>query len=103
MEAVLAVIVGVAFGSALAVAVAFPLRRWRHNRQSERTGRTRRIPLRSAEQRHRASIVAATLAVGATVAQLAGWTVIAAYFMLPVIFLSVQAATSALVQRNRRS
>ncbi len=103
MEAVLAVIVGVAFGSALGVAVAFPLRRRRHNRQSERTGRTRRVPLQTAEQRHRASIVAATLAVGATVAQFAGWTVIAAYFMLSVVFLCVQAATSLLVERNRRS
>ncbi len=103
MEAVLAVIVGVAFGSALAAAVASPLRRRRRNRQSERTERTRRIPLHSTEQRHRASIVAAVLAVGATVAQLAGWTVIAAYFMLSVVFLCVQAATSALVERNRRT
>lgn len=103
MEAVVAVIVGVAFGSVLAASVAFPLRRWRRKRQSERTGRTRRIPFQTAEQRHRASIVAATLALGATVAQMAGWTAIAAYFMLGTVFLCVQAATSALVERNRRS
>ncbi len=102
MEAVLAVIVGVAFGSAFAAAVAFPLRRRRRNRQSERPERTRRIPLQSAEQRHRAGIVAATLALGATVAQFAGWIVIAAYLMLAAVFLCVQAATSALVERNRR-
>jgi hypothetical protein len=38
----------------------------------------------------------------ATVAQLAGWTIIAAYFMLGVVFLAVQVATSALAVRNRR-
>ena len=103
MEAVLAVIVGVAFGSTLAASAAFPLRRRRRNRQSERTERTRRIPLQTADQRHRASIVAATLALGATVAQMAGWTVIAAYFMFGAVFLGVQAATSAIAEHSRRS
>lgn len=102
MEAVLAVIVGLAFGSAVAAAIAFPLRRWQRNRQSERTERTRRVPLQSAHQRHRASIVAAAFALCATVAQHAGWTVIAAYFMLGVVFLAVQVATSVLAERTRR-
>ena len=103
MEAVLAVIVGVAFGSALAAVVTSPLRRRRRSRQSERPERTRRIPLQTADQRHRASIVAATLAVGATIAQLAGLPVIAAYFMLGAVFLCVQAATAAIAERTRRS
>ncbi len=103
MEAVLAVIVGVAFGSALAASVAFPLRRWRRNRQSERPERTRRIPLQTADQRHRAGIIAATFALAATVAQFAGWSLIAGYMILATVFLCVQAATSALVERSHRS
>lgn len=102
MEAALAVIVGIVFGSALAAAVAFPLRRLQRKRQSGGAERSRRIPLQSAHQRHRASIVAATLAVGATIAQMAGWTVIAAYFMLGTVFLAVQAGTAAIAERTRR-
>ena len=103
MEAVLAVIVGIAFGSALAAAVAFPFRRRQRNRQSERAERTRRIPFETADQRHRASIVAAMFALSATVAQFAGWSLIAGYLMLGAVFLAVQAGTSALAARNRRS
>jgi heme O synthase-like polyprenyltransferase len=102
VEVVLAVIVGLAFGSALAAAAAFPLRRRLRKGQSGRIERTRRIPLESGDARHRASIVAAGFAMIATVAQLAGWTIIAAYFMLGVVFLAVQVATSALAVRNRR-
>ena len=100
MEAVLAVIVGIAFGSALGAAVAFPLRR-RRNGQSGRPERTRRIPLQTAAQRQRASVVAAGFALAATVAQLAGATLMAAYFMLGVVYLGLQAGASALATRSR--
>ena len=100
MEAVLAVIVGIAFGSVLAAAVASPFRRRQRNRQSERT---RRIPLQTADQRHRAGIVAATFALSATVAQFAGWSLIAGYLMLGAVFLAAQAGASALAARHRRS
>jgi hypothetical protein len=103
VEAVLAVIVGIVFGSALAAAVASPFRRRQRNRQSGRPERTRRFPLQTADQRHRASIVAATFALSATAAQFAGWSLIAGYLMLGAVFLAVQAATSALVARSRRS
>ena len=103
VEAVLAVIVGIAFGSALAAVVASPLRRRQRNRQSERTERIRRIPLQTADQRHRAGIVAATFALGATVAQFAGSSLIAGYLMLGAVFLAAQAGTSALAARHRRS
>jgi hypothetical protein len=103
VEAVLAVIVGIVFGSALAAAVASPFRRRQRNRQSGRPERTRRFPLQTADQRHRAGIVAATFALSATVAQFAGWSLIAGYLMLGAVFLAVQAGTSALAARHRRS
>lgn len=103
MEAVLAVIVGVVFGSALGAVVAFPLRRLRNRSQSPRPERTRRVPLQSADQRHRAGFVAASFALAATVAQLAGWTVAATAFMLGAVFITVQAITALVVERSRRS
>ncbi len=102
MDAVLAVIVGIAFGSAVAAAVALPLRRRRLARQSDRPARTRRIPLDRPEQRLRAAWVAAGFALSATAAQAAGWTTRAAYLMLGAIVLAVQTATSALLVRARK-
>lgn len=102
MEAVLAVIVGIAFGSALAAAVALPLRRRRLASQSHRPARTRRIPLDRPEQRVRAAWVAAGFALSATIAQAAGWNLVAASFMLGAIALAAQTATSALLTRIRR-
>ena len=99
MEAVLAVIVGLVIGSGLAAAVAIPLRRRR--RMTERPERVRRLPLHSPRQRQRAAIVAASLAIGGTIAMMAGWTVVAGYFMLAAIFLGAQAATSAVLTRTR--
>ena len=101
MEAVLAVIVGIAFGSALAAAVAIPLRRRRLS-QADRPGRNRRIPLERPEQRQRAALVAAGFALMATVAQAAGWNVLSAYLILGAIVLAVQTATSALLVRSRK-
>jgi len=102
VEAVLAVIVGIAFGSALAALVALPLRRRRRDRQSARPERTRRIPLDRPEQRQRAALVAAGFALSATVAQAAGWSTISAYLILVAIVLAVQTATSAVVARARK-
>lgn len=101
MEAVLAVIVGIAFGSALAALVALPLRRRRRSTQPLRAERTRRIPLESAEQRHRAAWIAAGFALSGTITQAAGWTAIAAYLMLGAIVLAAQTATSAVMVRAR--
>lgn len=103
MEAVLAVIVGIAFGSALAALVALPLRRRRQARQSNRLERTRRIPFERPEQRQRAAWVAAGFAIGATAMQAAGLTVLSAYLMLGAVFVAVQAGTSALLARSRKS
>ena len=102
VEAVLAVIVGIVFGSALGVLVAIPLRRRRRSRQSARPEHPRRIPLDRPEQRQRAAWFAAGLALSATFAQAAGWGVISAYLMLAAIVLAVQAATSAVVARARK-
>ena len=102
MEAVLAVIVGIVFGSALAAAVALPLRRRRLASQSHRPERTRRVPLARPEQRRRAAWVAAGLAVAATVAQAAGIGLVAGSLMLGAVFLATQAATSALLVRVRK-
>lgn len=102
MEAVLAVIVGIAFGSALAAAVALPLRRRRRNHQSPRPERTRRIPLDRPEQRQRAAWVSAAFALTATAAQIPGWGMLSAYLMLAALFLAAQAATSAALVRARR-
>ncbi len=101
MEAVLAVVVGIAFGSALAAAVAFPLRR-RRNRLEGRPERSRRIPLDRPEQRQRAAVVAAAFAVSATIAQAAGATAAASLFILGAIMLGAQAATAVLVARLRK-
>lgn len=102
MEAVLAVIVGIVFGSALGALVAIPLRRRRRSNQSARPGRTRRIPLERPEQRQRAAWVAAGFALSATVAQAAGWSTISAYFILVAIVIAAQTATSAVVARARK-
>jgi hypothetical protein len=101
VEAVLAVIVGIALGSALAAAVALPLRR-RRKQMQDRPERTRRMPLDRPEQRQRAAVVAAAFAISATVAQAAGWHAAAGIFMLGVVVLVVQAATAVLVQRATR-
>ncbi len=101
MEAVLAVIVGIAFGSALAALVAIPLRRRRRGSQTPRAERTRRIPLERPEQRHRAAWIAAGFALSGTISQAAGWNAIAAYFMLGAIVLAAQTATSAVLVRSR--
>lgn len=102
MEAVLAVIVGIAFGSALAALVAIPLRRRRRAKHAPRAERTRRIPFERPEQRHRAAWIAAGFALSGTVAQAAGWNAIAAYFMLGAIVLAAQTATSAILARSRK-
>lgn len=102
MEAVLAVIVGIVFGSALAAAVALPLRRRRLASQSHRPEHNRRVPLARPEQRLRAAWVAAGFAVAATVAQAAGIGLVAASLMIGAIFLGTQAAASALLVRVRR-
>jgi hypothetical protein len=95
------VIVGIAFGAALAAVVALPLRRRRHERHSGRPERTRRIPLDRPEQRQRAALVAAGFALAATAAQVADAPSLAAALMLPAVFLGVQAATAAVVSRRR--
>jgi hypothetical protein len=102
VEAVLAVIVGIAFGSALAALVAIPLRRRRRSSQTLRAGRTRRIPFERPEQRHRAAWIAAGFALSGTIAQAAGWSAIAAYLMLGAIVLAAQTAMSAALARSRK-
>ena len=101
MEAVLAVIVGIAFGSALAVAVALPLRR-RRKLMEDRPERSRRLPFSTPEARQRAGFVAAAFVLSATVAQAAGWRSEAGVFMLGALVLAVQAGTAALVARSTR-
>ena len=101
VEAVLAVIVGVAFGSALAALVALPLRRRRQASQDARPERNRRIPLDRPEQRIRAAWVATGFAFTATALQAAGATLWAAYFMLGALTLGLQAGVSALLVRLR--
>lgn len=101
MEAVLAVIVGIAFGSALAVLVALPLRRRRQASQDARPERNRRIPLDRPEQRLRAAWVATGFAFAATVLQAAGRPLWAAYFILGALTLGLQAGVSALLVRLR--
>jgi cytochrome c biogenesis protein CcdA len=101
VEAVLAVIVGIALGSALAAAVALPLRR-RRKQVQDRPERSRRLPFDTPEARQRAGFVAAAFAVSATVAEAAGWRSAAGLFMLGVLVLAVQAGTAALAARSAR-
>lgn len=101
MEAVLAVIVGIVFGSALAATVALPLRRRRRGSGNPRPERSRRLPFHQPAQRERAAFVAAGFALSATVANAAGWTTGAAILMLGAVMLGVQVATTAIVVRLR--
>ncbi len=104
MEAVLAVIVGIAFGSALAAAIALPLRRRRRNVPlSNRPERSRRLPFEQPAHRERAAIVAAGFALSATVANMAGWTGGAAILMMGALVIGVQVATTLIVVRVRDS
>lgn len=101
MEAVLAVIVGLVVGTALAVMVALPLRRRRaRNAEAQPLTQARRILLATPQQRHRAAWVAAAFASVSTLCMLAGAVPSAALFMFGTLLLGVQSMAGMAVERT---
>ena len=100
VEAVFAVIVGLAIGTGLAVLVALPLRRRQRRKGGHvATPQVRRILLASAEQRNRGAMVAAGLAFMSTLCMVAGAIPSAAMFMFGVLLIGVQSLAGLAVER----
>ncbi len=101
MEAVLAVIVGLVVGTALAVMVALPLRRRRaRSAEDQPLTQARRILLATPEQRHRAARVAVALASVSTLCMLAGAVPSAAMFMFGTVLLGLQSMAGMAAERT---
>jgi len=98
VQQTLAVIVGLVAGTALAVAVALPLRR-RLRRSGHAGDRVRRLPLQSVDARRRAAVIAAIMAVGATFAAVAGRTDWASILVMGVVVLATQSVTAVIAER----
>ena len=100
MEAVLAVIVGLAGGTLLAALVALPLRRKRRRETGVPTiPQARRMPLATADQRQRAAKVAAGLAGASTFCMVAGAVPSAFMFMFGVALIGIQSAAGFAAER----
>jgi hypothetical protein len=100
VEAVLAVIVGLAGGTLLAALVALPLRRKRRREMGVPTiPQARRMPLATAVQRQRAAKVAAGLAGASTFCMVAGAVPSAFMFMFGVALIGIQSAAGFAAER----
>lgn len=101
MEAVFAVIVGLAVGTGLALLVALPLRRRQLRRNGESvTPQARRMLLATPRQRHRAAVVATVFAGVSTLCMLVGAIPTAIMFMFGVMLIGVQSVAGFAAERT---
>ena len=100
VEAVFAVIVGLAGGTLLALLVALPLRRRRRREMGvPATSQVRRMLLATADQRGRAAKVAAGFAGASTFCMIAGAVPSAFMFMFGVAVIGIQSAAGLAAER----